>query len=142
VIQTLANGAHFDATYFRSEMLSEIDQNRPLLTAEDQRRRMVLYFDNATSRTTRETAVYFDCHQMRRAPHSSFSLDLSPSDICLFGKVQTALMGAAFSDENELFHGVTDVLSGISPDELEAVFANWVATLNTCIQRRGEYIGE
>jgi hypothetical protein len=105
VMKTLVNGALFNATYFRSEILSETDQNRPLLTAEDQRRQIILHFDNVTPHTTRETAVYFECHQMRRAPHSPFSLDLTPSDLCLFGKVKIVVMEAAFSDENELFRG-------------------------------------
>jgi hypothetical protein len=47
---------------------------------------------------------------------------------------------AVFSDENELSHGVKGVLSGISPDELEVVFANWVVQLDSCIQRGGKHM--
>jgi hypothetical protein len=71
---------------------------------------------------------------MRRALHPRLSPDLASSDFYRFGKVKTALMGV-FGDENKIFHGVGDVLSGISPNGLEAVSANWVARLETCMQR-------
>jgi hypothetical protein len=61
---------------------------------------------------------------MRRAPHPLFSLDFTPSDFYLFGKVKTALMAALFSDANELFHSVRNVLSGISSDEPETIVEN------------------
>jgi hypothetical protein len=60
---------------------------------------------------------------------------LPPSDLSPFGKVKITLIGAAFSDESEHCHGVRNVVSGISPDELEVIFANWVARLDICIQR-------
>jgi hypothetical protein len=34
------------------------------------------------------------------------------------------------------FKGVADRLSDISPNKPKAVFANWVARMDTCIQRR------
>jgi hypothetical protein len=46
-----------------------------------------------------------------------------------------ALMGAVFSEETELSHGVRNGLSGISPDEFEAGFVTWIAQLDTCRQR-------
>jgi hypothetical protein len=79
---------------------------------------------------------------MRRGPHPPFSPDLASSDLYLFGRVKTALMSAAFSNENEPSHGVLDILPGISHDKLEAVFANSVARQDICVQRRGEYVEE
>jgi hypothetical protein len=67
---------------------------------------------------------------MYRTSYPPFSPDLAPSDFRLFGKLKTTPMGPVFSDENELFHGVRHVLSRILPDELEVVFANWLARLD------------
>jgi hypothetical protein len=48
-------------------------------------------------------------------------------------------MGRKFNDENELFQCVMVVLSGISCDELEAVFEEWPVRFDTCIQQGGDY---
>jgi hypothetical protein len=81
MVKGLLRGAHFEATYFCSQILSQIDQNRPLLqsllAAEDQRRGTILHFDNAALHTARETAVYLECHRICRAPHPPFSPDLA-----------------------------------------------------------------
>jgi hypothetical protein len=54
--------------------------------------------------------------------------------------VKTALMGATFEDENQLFQDVMDMLHWIPGDKLEAVFDEWLVRLDTCIQRVGDYV--
>jgi hypothetical protein len=49
------------------------------------------------------------------------------------------LIDAAFADD-ELWQGVMEVLSGISREELEADFEEWLLRVDWCIQRNGEYI--
>jgi histone-lysine N-methyltransferase SETMAR len=77
---------------------------------------------------------------MRRAPHPVFSPELAPTDFYLFGTVKTALLGSAFSNEDELLQGITEVLSNIPPEQLEAAFENWLVRLDKCIQQQGEYV--
>jgi histone-lysine N-methyltransferase SETMAR len=77
---------------------------------------------------------------MKRAPHPPFSPDLAPSDCYLFRKLKTALSGTEFEDEDELLDGVMEVLNGITRDELESVFEEWVARLDACIQGGGDYV--
>jgi hypothetical protein len=89
VIKILPKGARVDAPYFCSEILSLIDQSQPLATVKDQRRRIVLYFDNATPHTVGETGVYLEHHRMRRAAHRPFALDLAASGFYLFKRVKT-----------------------------------------------------
>jgi hypothetical protein len=72
---------------------------------------------------------------MRRAPQSPFSPDLAPSDFYLFDKLKMALMGSVFENEQELSDAVARVPDGITRDELESVFEEWVARLDGCIQR-------
>jgi hypothetical protein len=81
-----------------------------------------------------------DSHRMRRAPQPQVSPDLAPSDFYLFGKLKMTLMGSVFANEQELLDGVTRVLDGITRDELESVFEEWVARLDVCIQRGGDYV--
>jgi hypothetical protein len=73
-------------------------------------------------------------------PHPAFLPDLAPSDSYLFGKLKMALMGGAFADDDELLQGVTEELNGISREELEAVFEEWLRRLDRCIQQNAEHI--
>jgi iron only hydrogenase large subunit-like protein len=50
------------------------------------------------------------------------------------------LNGAEFEDKHERLDGVMEVLNGITRDELESVFEEWVARLNACIQGGGDYV--
>jgi hypothetical protein len=52
-----------------------------------------------------------------------------------------ALIGAAFADD-ELLQSVMEVLNGISREELEAIFEEWLRRLDRCIQQNGEYVEE
>jgi histone-lysine N-methyltransferase SETMAR len=99
-----------------------IAENRPLQTWEDQNRKMVLHFDNASPHTARSTIGYMNRNRLARASHLPFSPDLAPSDFYLFGKAKTAMMGTTFEDDNQLFQVVMDALHRIPRDELEAVF--------------------
>jgi hypothetical protein len=44
-----------------------------------------------------------------------------------------ALRGTVFVNDDELLQGVIDVLNGISREELEAVFEEWLLRLDRCI---------
>jgi hypothetical protein len=120
------------------KILAAIVERRPAGTTEDGRRKMVLHFDNASSHTACFTTEYMHQNHLCRAPQPPFSPDLTPSDFYLFGKVKTALMGAVFDDENQLFQAVMTVLEAISREEFERVFEEWLARLDACIQRDGE----
>jgi hypothetical protein len=77
---------------------------------------------------------------MRRAPQPPFSPDLAPSYFYLFGKLKTTLMRSVFENEQELLDAVMRVLGRITCDELESVFDEWVARLDGCIHRGGDYV--
>jgi hypothetical protein len=82
---------------------------------------MMVHFDNGTQHSVKRTINYLKANRLMRAPHSVFSPDLAGSDFCLFGKLDMALMGAVFAEE-ELLQSVMEVLKEISREGLEAVF--------------------
>jgi hypothetical protein len=140
LVQILPKGGHFNARYFCENIIAEIDRIRPASTAEDARRKIVLHFDNASPHTAAVSLDFLRSNRMRRAPQAPFSPDLAPSDFYLFGKLKTALMGSEFEDEQGLLGGVMAVLNGITSDELESVFEEWVRRLDACVQRGGDYV--
>jgi hypothetical protein len=60
-------------------------------------------------------------------------LDLARSDFSLFGKLKMVLMGATFAGDGELLQGMMVVLNGISREELEVIFEEWLLRLDRCI---------
>jgi hypothetical protein len=77
---------------------------------------------------------------MRGTAQPPFSPDLAPSDFYLFSKLKTTLMRSVFENEQELLDAVMRVLDRITRDELESVFEEWVARLDVCIHRGGDYV--
>jgi hypothetical protein len=68
---------------------------------------------------------------MQQSPRKRFSqppssLDISTSDFCRFGKVKNTLIGQEIPDGLGLFEIMTVILDGISGNELQAVFRNWI----------------
>jgi hypothetical protein len=101
---------------------------------------MMVCFDNATPHTAKCIIDYPKANRLVRVPPPAVSLDLAPSDFYPFGKLKMALMRAAFADEDELLQGVMEALKGISREELEVVFEEWLLRLDMCIQKNGEYV--
>jgi hypothetical protein len=56
--------------------------------------------------------------------------------------VKNALIGREISDEIDLLEVVTEILSGISHDELQAVFRSWVERVQVVIDANGDYLSE
>jgi histone-lysine N-methyltransferase SETMAR len=129
-------------TYLCRNIFADIDRIRPVATAEDARRNVVLHFGNSSPHTATATATvsFLSSHRTKRAPHPPFSPELAPSDFSLFGKLKMALNGTEFEHEHELLDGVMEVFNGITLDELESAFEEWMARLDACAQGGGDYV--
>jgi hypothetical protein len=86
------------------------------------------------------TQNFFEHNPLKRFPHPPYSQDISLSDFSLFGKVKNALIGQEISDEIDLLELVTEILSGISHNELQAVFRNWVERVQAVIDANEDYL--
>jgi histone-lysine N-methyltransferase SETMAR len=84
VVRVLAKWAHFDATYFRDNILNDIDCTRCTGSEEDGRRKLVLHFENARPHTPGSIIAYCRERRTTRAPHPAFSPDLAASDFSPF----------------------------------------------------------
>jgi hypothetical protein len=80
---------------------------------------------------------FFGDNTPRRLPHPPYSLDVSPSDFCLFAKVKSALIGRETPTEINLLKPVIEILNGISDAELQRVFRSWVEYIKRVIPAGG-----
>jgi histone-lysine N-methyltransferase SETMAR len=78
----------------------------------------MIHVDNALAHNSRMMRNFFEYNPLKRLHHPPYSPDISPSDFSLFGKVRGALIGQEIPDEISLLDAVTEILNGISTDEL------------------------
>jgi hypothetical protein len=76
---------------------------------------------------------YIDLNRMKQAPHPSYSPDLAPSDLVLFGYVKEKLMGDRAETTSELLVRIRVILAEIPREILNAVFLEWMERLQKCV---------
>jgi hypothetical protein len=76
---------------------------------------------------------------LRLTPHPSYSLDLAPSDFCLFGYVKERLKGMVFPSYEESLDAFGEVVTGIESENLTAVFEYWMERLEWLSKNNGDY---
>jgi hypothetical protein len=83
---------------------------------------MMVHVDNAPAHNSRMTRNFFGHNPLKGLPHPPYSSNISPSDFCLLEKVKRALIGQEIPDDISLSDALTEILNGISTDELRRVF--------------------
>jgi hypothetical protein len=80
--------------------------------------------------------------KLERLDQPAYSPDLSPCDFWFFGRAKTAIQDQSFEDPEELIEALTNLFDGITFEELQSVFHNWIRRLRRVIENRGEYFRE
>jgi histone-lysine N-methyltransferase SETMAR len=128
-----------NSKYFEREII----QNLGILCYPNRRqphaRQATLHFDNAPIHNTKLVSGSLDLLGFKRLDHPPYSPDLAPCDFFLFGYVKERLNGCSFESADELFQAVEEVIRGIPPEMLAAVFDEWLSRLATCRDSGGEY---
>jgi hypothetical protein len=73
-------------------------------------------------------------------PHPLYSPDISPTDLYLFEKVKSALIGRENPDEADLLEAVTEILNGISDAELQRILRSWTESVESVIEAGGDHL--
>ena len=109
VLADLPKGVKFNATYYTTEILPHIlEWRRTHGTVST--RKLIVHADNARPHTARSSTDFLDANGMKRAPHPSYSADLTPSDFYLFGDVKRRLSGCMFNSRDELLSALEGIL--------------------------------
>ena len=103
-------------------------------------RKVTHHIDNARPHTAIKVIQYMDVHQMKRAPHPTFSPDIAASDFYLFGYLIDRLAELKFESPDELFEYINEILKKIQKETLINVFLEWEKRLKQVIENNGECI--
>jgi hypothetical protein len=99
----------------------------------------MVHVDHAPVHNSRMTRNFVEHHPLKRLLHPPYSPEISPSDFYLFGKVKGAASGQGIPDEINLLDAVTEILNGISIDELQRVSRSWIERVENVIIAQGGY---
>jgi hypothetical protein len=101
VLADLPKGVKFSSTSYTTEILPHIlEWRRSHGTVST--RKLIVHADNARPHTARSSTDFLDANGMKKAPHPSYSADLTPSDFYLFGDVKRRLSECVFNGRDEL----------------------------------------
>jgi hypothetical protein len=102
--------------------------------------------ENAHQQCTRpqlkNDSKLFGYSPLERLPRPPFSTDIFPSDFDLFGNVKSTLIGREILDGIDLLGAVTEILNGVSDDELQCFFRNWIECAKRAIDAGRDYLTE
>ena len=78
--------------------------------------------------------------EMTEVPHPPYSPGLTPCDFWLFRRLKDRLSGHEFEDRTSLRWSIHQFLNHIPLEEFKKAFEDWIARLNSVVERKGDYI--
>lgn len=105
----------------------------------NQKRRIILHHDNASSHTARQTNDYLKEKNIEIMSHCPYSPDLSPNDFFLFPNVKQKMRGQRFSSPQEAVEAFQNHVFEIPTLEWRKCFRDWFERMQKCIDLKGEY---
>jgi hypothetical protein len=138
-LDMLLKGEHFDARYFCVMTLDGIGANRLADATEDQRRRIVLHFGNASPHTIHHTTDFMNRNRLIRTSHQPFSPDLALRLLFLWEAENGADEGN-IRQGTGAFRQCNAGFNTIPRQEHESIVDEWLRRLDACIERAGGYV--
>ena len=140
LIDNLEPKAKFNATYFVEQILPKIDSFYREFRPKNGAKNVFLHVDNARPHNAKISRFKMSEYGLKRMEHPPYSPDLAPCDFWLFGYIKEKLKGSHFTSQNELKNAICQILANISKEEISSVYDEWIARLNTVIEKGGDYI--
>jgi hypothetical protein len=123
-----------------TNLLIPIEQAIFLRGKAPHERRLVIHFDNCFVHTSRVSTDWLEEYSILRMPHPLYSLDLTPSDFCLFPTAEEKLERIQLAGEDQFFECLQEILRVIDLEELNTVFQAWVGRIQEVRQGNSDYV--
>jgi transposase len=135
LIAALPKGRPFNVKYYRDNIFAALTQFQP----EDDGRKLVVHADNARAHIAQKCRTFCEENGLRLALHPPYWPDLIPFDVFLLGYVKERLKAMRFPSCKELLDPIGEVVTGIEPETLTAVFEHWTERLERVSKNNGDY---
>jgi hypothetical protein len=110
--------------YFMSTVLPELMKEKRRLLRRKRGFPFLIHMDNPTCPNCHKTTDKLTAGDIARAPHPSYSPDLSPYDFWLFGFLQESIMGMELSADDQILEAITTIWRGVTLTRCNACSKN------------------
>ena len=139
VVDMLPKGMSYNSSYFISNILHVLEEQKQQIWPKSGRRKVLIYLDNCKVHNSKMTMEEIQKIQFKRVPHPAYSPDVAPSDFYLFGRVKKRLEGFEFESPLEVFDKIIEIFDGNSYEERLTVFQEWQNRLDFVRIHNGKY---
>ena len=112
------------------------------ISEKQTKRKIWLHLDNCRVHNSVESQKRTKEAGFKRTPHPPYSPDIAPSDFFLFGYTKQKLKGHRFTDPDDLFEKIHEIIYKISKEKRKEVFDAWIKRCEYVISHGGEYYHE
>jgi hypothetical protein len=138
-LQYLPRGRKYNKEYFTNIILEDIDQTCNHGHGQRRTKDMFIHMDNCRVHNCQESSCKIQRMKMTRLPHPAYSPDLSPCDFWFFGFAKTSFRDLQFDSPEAIIEHLSDLFDGLTFDELQSVFHEWIQRLRWVIDHEGDY---
>jgi hypothetical protein len=140
VINQLADCSKMNSEYYIPNVPTPLREKFYSGGPEDCGRPLIIQVDHCSVHRSAAIEPFMSDHQMTRMPQPPYCPDLAPSNFYLFDRVKKRLEQIQACDADNFFDQLDEILSSISPEELERVFAAWIDRVRQARDGDGEYL--
>ena len=139
LIDALPEGESFNSRYFISNIVDKLEERKPLIWPQSNKRKIWLHLDNCRVHNSIASVERIKEAGFKRTPHPPYSPDIAPSDFFLFGYTKQKLKGCGFAERDDLLEKIYEILTKISTQKRKDVFEAWIKRCEYIFTHGGEY---
>jgi len=140
VNQVLPSGRKFNQDYFIEAILPSLYREKTNYERRKDLQTFCVHMDNSMCHNGQKVKHEMAKKHIFRADHPPYSPDLSPCDFWLFGMLKTRMQDREFTSPQSILSEITSIWNGLTFDEIQSVFRDWMERLTWVIEHDGEYI--
>jgi hypothetical protein len=139
VLEALPKGTTCIQHYVVSDILPDMDGEKLRYRRNNPGQAFFLHTDISKDRNAEKITGELQKKHITRAPHPSYSPDLSPCNFWLFGMVKQKIKDRELCSAQEALRSLSDTWSHLSFEDIQRMFLEWMDHLTWAIENDGEY---
>jgi histone-lysine N-methyltransferase SETMAR len=138
-LNALPPGGRFTQYYFINTVLPDIVHERGQILRRVRPADFFVHMDNSMCHNGRKVTDELENLKLDRVAHTPYSLDLSPCDFWLFGRLKQNIQDRVFDTTEEILMAIRNVWSEVTFDDLQSVFFDWIQRVEYVIEHEEKY---
>jgi hypothetical protein len=142
VVDVMPKGWKYNQLYFVDNIVPGLKRGKMSFAPRKPGSTFRVHMDNSLCHNRAKITSEFQKHHLARMMHPPSSPDISPCDFWLFGMLKGIRKDQEFVSSEEIEVAIADLWNGLTFDDVQSVFRNWMSRLTWVIENGGEYILE